>query len=89
MFIYYISSVCQRQYTSLKLYKKNVCFAGFMNDIYILFFNMTNNNFSFQIDTSIGIAVQVLQPYHYIHTSVLSTNFLPRPGPPFLLDFLL
>ena len=89
MFIYYISSVCQRQYTSSKLCKKNVCFAGFMNDIYSLFFNVTNNNFSFQIDTSIGIAVQVLQPYHYIHTSVFSTNFLPRPGPPFLLDFLL
>ena len=77
------------QYTSSKLCKKNVCFAGFMNDIYSLFFNVTNNNFSFQIDTSIGIAVQVLQPYHYIHTSVFSTNFLPRPGPPFLLDFLL
>ena len=89
MFIYYISSVCQRQYTSSKLCKKNVCFAGFMNDIYSLFFNVTNNNFLFQIDTSIGIAVQVLQPYHYMYTSVFSTNFLPRPGPPFLLDFLL
>ena len=89
MFIYYISSVSQRQYTSSKLCKKNVCFAGFMNDIYSLFFNVTNNNFSFQIDTSIGIAVQVLQPCHYIHTSVFSTNFLSRPGPPFLLDFLL
>ena len=62
MFIYYISSVCQRQYTSSKLCKKNVCFAGFMNDIYSLFFNVTNNNFLFQIDTSIGIAVQVLHP---------------------------
>ena len=89
MFIYYISSVCKRQYTSSKLCKKNVCFAGFMNDIYSLIFNVTNNSFSFQIDTSIGIAVQVLQPYHYKHTSVFSTNFLPRPGPPFLLDFLL
>ena len=49
LFIYYISSVCQRQYTSSKLCKKNVCFAGFMNDIYSLFFNVTNNNFSFQM----------------------------------------
>ena len=87
MFIYYISSVCQRQYTSSKLYK-NVCFAGFMNDIYSLFFNVTNNNYSFQIDSSIGIAMQVLQHYPYLHTSVFSTNFLPRPGPPFLPDFL-
>ena len=40
-------------------------------------FNVTNNNFSFQIYTSIGIVVQVLQPYPYLHASVFSTNFLP------------
>ena len=43
----------------------------------------------FHIDTSIGTAVQVLQPYPYLHTSVFSTNFLPRPGQPFILDFIL
>ena len=53
----------------------------------IFFFNVTNNNSSFHIDTSIGTAVQVLQPYPYLHTSVLSTNFLRRPGLPFLISY--
>ena len=38
--------------------------------IIYLFSNVTNNNSSFQMDTSIGIAVQVLQPYPYLDTSV-------------------
>ena len=85
-FIIYRQSV--KGSTLVRNYIKNVCFAGFMNDIYSLFFNVTNNNYSFQIDSSIGIAMQVLQHYPYLHTSVFSTNFLPRPGPPFLPDFL-
>ena len=74
--MYYISSVCQWQYTSSILYKKKfVVLVLWMIFIVYLYFNLTNQNFSFQIDNSIGIAVQVLQHYPYLHTSFFPQIF--------------